>query len=51
MIALNPDVIGVTAITPSIYKAERVLEIAREACLTRCAFWAACTPPSCSSRC
>ncbi|PKP67126.1 MAG: magnesium-protoporphyrin IX monomethyl ester anaerobic oxidative cyclase, partial [Alphaproteobacteria bacterium HGW-Alphaproteobacteria-8] len=26
----KPDVIGVTAITPSIYKAERVLEIARE---------------------
>ncbi|WP_448578016.1 magnesium-protoporphyrin IX monomethyl ester anaerobic oxidative cyclase [Thermaurantiacus sp.] len=26
---LAPDVIGVTAITPSIYKAERVLEIAR----------------------
>ncbi|MEE4299239.1 MAG: magnesium-protoporphyrin IX monomethyl ester anaerobic oxidative cyclase, partial [Pseudomonadales bacterium] len=28
----QPDVIGVTAITPSIYKAERVLEIAREVC-------------------
>jgi hypothetical protein len=28
--AVQPDVIGVTAITPSIYKAERVLEIARE---------------------
>ena len=27
----QPDVIGVTAITPSIYKAERVLEIARDA--------------------
>jgi anaerobic magnesium-protoporphyrin IX monomethyl ester cyclase len=29
---LQPDVIGVTAITPSIYKAERVLEIAKEVC-------------------
>ncbi|MEO1000351.1 MAG: magnesium-protoporphyrin IX monomethyl ester anaerobic oxidative cyclase, partial [Pseudomonadota bacterium] len=28
--ALRPDVVGTTAITPSIYKAERVLEIARE---------------------
>jgi anaerobic magnesium-protoporphyrin IX monomethyl ester cyclase len=26
----DPDIIGTTAITPSIYKAERVLEIARE---------------------
>lgn len=30
--ALQPDIIGATAITPSIYKAERVLEIAREVC-------------------
>ncbi|MEM9168063.1 MAG: magnesium-protoporphyrin IX monomethyl ester anaerobic oxidative cyclase [Pseudomonadota bacterium] len=29
--ALDPDVVGVTAITPSIYAAERVLEIAQEA--------------------
>ncbi|WP_187429367.1 Anaerobic magnesium-protoporphyrin IX monomethyl ester cyclase [Roseobacter fucihabitans] len=29
---LQPDVIGVTAITPSIYKAERVLEIGKEVC-------------------
>jgi anaerobic magnesium-protoporphyrin IX monomethyl ester cyclase len=28
--ALRPDVVGVTAITPSIYAAEKVLEIARE---------------------
>lgn len=28
--ALKPDVVGCTAITPSIYKAERVLEIAKE---------------------
>jgi len=28
--ALQLDVIGFTAITPSIYKAERVLEIAKE---------------------
>jgi anaerobic magnesium-protoporphyrin IX monomethyl ester cyclase len=28
----QPDVIGTTAITPSIYKAERVLEIARQVC-------------------
>ncbi len=27
---LRPDVVGVTAITPSIYRAERVLEIAQE---------------------
>ena len=27
---LQPDLVGVTSITPSIYKAERVLEIARE---------------------
>jgi anaerobic magnesium-protoporphyrin IX monomethyl ester cyclase len=30
MRALQPDVIGVTAITPSIYKAERVLQIAQD---------------------
>ncbi|MBT8411773.1 MAG: magnesium-protoporphyrin IX monomethyl ester anaerobic oxidative cyclase [Octadecabacter sp.] len=29
---LQPDVIGVTAITPSIYKAERVLEIGKQVC-------------------
>ena len=29
---LAPDVVGCTAITPSIYKAERVLEIAKEVC-------------------
>ena len=29
---LKPDVVGTTAITPSIYKAESVLEIASEAC-------------------
>ncbi|MEM8951570.1 MAG: magnesium-protoporphyrin IX monomethyl ester anaerobic oxidative cyclase, partial [Pseudomonadota bacterium] len=29
---LKPDIVGCTAITPSIYKAERVLEIAKEAC-------------------
>ncbi|MEM9108077.1 MAG: magnesium-protoporphyrin IX monomethyl ester anaerobic oxidative cyclase [Pseudomonadota bacterium] len=29
---LNPDVVGTTAITPSIYKAERVLEITSEVC-------------------
>ncbi|WP_075214423.1 magnesium-protoporphyrin IX monomethyl ester anaerobic oxidative cyclase [Mongoliimonas terrestris] len=28
--ALKPDVVGVTAITPSIYAAERILEIARD---------------------
>jgi anaerobic magnesium-protoporphyrin IX monomethyl ester cyclase len=28
--AVRPDVVGTTAITPSIYKAERVLEISRE---------------------
>jgi anaerobic magnesium-protoporphyrin IX monomethyl ester cyclase len=31
MIELRPDIVGTTAITPSIYKAERVLEIAAEA--------------------
>ncbi|MDJ0849578.1 MAG: magnesium-protoporphyrin IX monomethyl ester anaerobic oxidative cyclase [Myxococcota bacterium] len=30
--ALSPDVVGCTAITPSIYAAERVLEIAQEVC-------------------
>ncbi|MEQ8494610.1 MAG: magnesium-protoporphyrin IX monomethyl ester anaerobic oxidative cyclase, partial [Gammaproteobacteria bacterium] len=30
--ALQPDVVGCTAITPSIYAAERLLEIAAEAC-------------------
>lgn len=29
---LAPDVVGTTAITPSIYKAERTLALAREAC-------------------
>jgi anaerobic magnesium-protoporphyrin IX monomethyl ester cyclase len=28
--ALKPDIVGTTAITPSIYKAERVLELAKE---------------------
>ncbi|MEL6773564.1 MAG: magnesium-protoporphyrin IX monomethyl ester anaerobic oxidative cyclase [Pseudomonadota bacterium] len=30
LIALDPDVVGTTAITPSIYKAERILQIAQE---------------------
>jgi anaerobic magnesium-protoporphyrin IX monomethyl ester cyclase len=30
MIELQPDVVGTTAITPSIYKAEAVLKIASE---------------------
>jgi anaerobic magnesium-protoporphyrin IX monomethyl ester cyclase len=30
--AYQPDVVGATAITPSIYKAERALEIAKEVC-------------------
>jgi len=30
LVELQPDLVGVTAITPSIYVAERVLEIARE---------------------
>ncbi|MBI1386544.1 MAG: magnesium-protoporphyrin IX monomethyl ester anaerobic oxidative cyclase [Rhizobiales bacterium] len=29
---LSPDIVGCTAITPSIYKAERVLEIAKQVC-------------------
>ncbi len=32
MLAEQPDLIGCTAITPSIYKAQRLLEIARETC-------------------
>ena len=28
--AIKPDIVGATAITPSIYKAERALEIAKE---------------------
>jgi anaerobic magnesium-protoporphyrin IX monomethyl ester cyclase len=47
----KPDIIGATAITPSIYKAERVLQIAKECCPTRSRCWAASTPPSCTSRC
>ena len=30
MKAIKPDVVGVTSITPSIYMAERVLELAKE---------------------
>jgi anaerobic magnesium-protoporphyrin IX monomethyl ester cyclase len=30
--AAKPDIVGATAITPSIYKAERALEIAKEVC-------------------
>ena len=30
MVALAPDIIATTAITPSIYKAERILELAKE---------------------
>src|SRR6056297_1576448 len=30
LVELQPDVIGTTAITPSIYMAERLLELARE---------------------
>lgn len=30
--AAAPDIVGTTAITPAIYKAERVLELAREEC-------------------
>lgn len=32
LLELQPDVVGCTAITPSIYKAERALEIAKECC-------------------
>lgn len=32
LIELQPDIVGCTAITPSIYTAERVLEIAKEVC-------------------
>jgi anaerobic magnesium-protoporphyrin IX monomethyl ester cyclase len=31
IVEIQPDIVGATAITPSIYKAERALEIAREA--------------------
>jgi anaerobic magnesium-protoporphyrin IX monomethyl ester cyclase len=31
LVALAPDIVGATAITPSIYKAERALQIAKEA--------------------
>lgn len=30
--ALKPDLVGVTAITPAIYKAERLLQVAKETC-------------------
>jgi anaerobic magnesium-protoporphyrin IX monomethyl ester cyclase len=32
LVALKPDIVGTTAITPSIYVAERTLQIAREVC-------------------
>ncbi|WP_135506111.1 magnesium-protoporphyrin IX monomethyl ester anaerobic oxidative cyclase [Roseovarius aestuariivivens] len=32
LVELQPDVVGTTAITPSIYKAERVLQLAKETC-------------------
>jgi anaerobic magnesium-protoporphyrin IX monomethyl ester cyclase len=32
IVALQPDVVGCTAITPAIYKAEKLLQIAKEVC-------------------
>jgi anaerobic magnesium-protoporphyrin IX monomethyl ester cyclase len=48
---LQPDVVGTTAITPSIYVAERVLQIAKEVVPDAVTSSAASTPPSCTSRC
>ena len=45
----KPDIVGATAITPSIYKAERLLQIAKEA--GRRSFSAVSAPCSCISRC
>jgi anaerobic magnesium-protoporphyrin IX monomethyl ester cyclase len=47
---LKPDVVGSTAITPSIYKAENVLKIAKEVVPDALGCLAASTPPSCTSR-
>jgi anaerobic magnesium-protoporphyrin IX monomethyl ester cyclase len=48
---LQPDVVGTTAITPSIYKAERVLAGRQGGrAPMRCGCLAASTPPSCTSR-
>ena len=45
------NIVGATAITPSIYKAERALQIAKELHPDAVTLLAACTPPSCTSRC
>jgi anaerobic magnesium-protoporphyrin IX monomethyl ester cyclase len=47
---LKPDVVGTTAITPSIYVAERVLQIAQEEVPGRCGCWGASMRPSCTGR-
>jgi anaerobic magnesium-protoporphyrin IX monomethyl ester cyclase len=47
---ISPDVIGVTSITPSIYAAERILEIAQTSTRMRFGSSAVSTPPSCTSR-
>jgi hypothetical protein len=50
--AEKPDIVGCTAITPAIYKAERLLQIAKEVNprpSSPCS--AASTAPSCTSRC
>ena len=46
----KPDVVGATAITPSIYKAERLLQIAKEVARRPSPCWAVSTRPSCTSR-
>ncbi len=50
MIELKPDIVGTTAITPSIIQAERILEIAREALPEAATILAACMQPLCIDR-
>jgi anaerobic magnesium-protoporphyrin IX monomethyl ester cyclase len=47
---LQPDVVGTTSITPSIYVAEETLAIAKEVLPDAVTCSAASTPPSCTSR-
>jgi anaerobic magnesium-protoporphyrin IX monomethyl ester cyclase len=47
---MQPDVVGTTAITPSIYVAEQTLQVAKEVVPNALRPWAASTRPSCTSR-
>ncbi len=47
----NPDVIGVTSITPRSTRRKPFSRSPSRRCRRRCACWAACMPRSCTSRC